>query len=99
MATNRLEFDLEAQRVAEAAVGIGEAEEQVAVIAVRCGPDDLSGTGEHVHRGDRLVRASVAEAGGLDPETGHRAAEGDGAQLWHAQRHKPVRQVAATRSS
>src|SRR6185312_4716655 len=40
----------------------------------------------------RFVGQAVAERGRLDPEAGHRPAQGDGAQLRHHQGHQPVRQ-------
>ena len=54
--------------------------------------DDLAGAGEDVHLEHRLVRQPVAEAGRLDAEPGHRAAERDRAQLRHDERDQAVRQ-------
>jgi hypothetical protein len=89
---NRLQLDLQPQRVAEGAVGVGEAGEQVGVLAVGRGRDDLAVGGENVHLEHRLVRQPVPERGGLDAEPGHRSAERDRLQLRDHERHEPVRQ-------
>ena len=91
-AVDPLQLDLEAQRVAERAVGVGEGPEQVGVLVVGAGHDDLTGPGEDLHLADRLVRQAVAEGRGLDPEPGDRPAEGDGLELRDDQRHRPDRQ-------
>ena len=35
------------------------------------------------------MRGSVSKTGTFDAEAGDGAAQGDGAQLWHAHRHQP----------
>ena len=71
---------------------LGNAANRSACSPSGSGGDDLAGAGEHVQLQDRLVRQAVAERGRLDPEAGHRAAQRDGAQLRHHQRHQAVRQ-------
>ncbi len=89
MCGHRLELDPQPRGVAQRAVGVGEGVEQV---VARPGGDHLARAGEHVHLRDRLVRQSVAEAGRLDAEAGHGAAERDRAQLRHHHRDQSVRQ-------
>jgi hypothetical protein len=86
---HRFESDPQPGGVAEAAVGVGERVEQVVA-----GPDGdhLAGAGEDVHLEHGLVREPAAEAGRLDAETGDRATQRDGAQLWDHERDQPVRE-------
>ena len=85
----RHRFDVDGERdgIPEGAVGVGEGAVELRVGPVRGGGDDLPGPDEDVHRADRLVRQAVAEAARFDAQPGHRAAEGDGAQLRDDQRH------------
>jgi len=89
---HRLEGDPQPDGVAEAAVGVGEGGEQVGVLVVGGRRHDLPVAGEDVHLEHRLVRQAVAERRRLDAESGHRAAQGDGPQLWDDHRHQAVRQ-------
>ncbi len=89
---DRLELDLEPQRVAERAVRVGKGLEQIAVLVV--GPSDHGPSipHEHLHLEHRLMRQPVAERRGLDAQPGHGAAERDRLELRHDERHQPVRQ-------
>ena len=78
---DRLEGDPQPGGVAERAVGVGEPVEQVGVLALGPGRDDLAGAGEDVHLEDRLVGQAAAERRRLDPEPGDRAPERDGLEL------------------
>ncbi len=87
-----LEGDAQAGGVAERAVGVGEPVEEVCVLALGAGRDDLARAGEDVHLQDRLVGQAAAERRRLDAEAGHRTAQGDGLELGHHQRRQSVGQ-------
>ena len=72
-----LELDLQAHRVAQRTVGIGEEAEEIDVLLARAGKD-LAGAGEDIHLDDGLVRQAVAKARGFHAHAGDRAAQGDG---------------------
>ena len=91
-AAHRLELDAQPGRVAERAVGVGEAAEEVGVARPGIRRDHLTRTGEHVHLEHRLVRQPVAPRRRLDAEAGDRPTHRDGAQLRHDERGEPVRQ-------
>ena len=48
--------------------------------------------GQHVHGRDRLVHEAVTKRRGFDADSRHRAAEGDGLELRHDRRHRPLRE-------
>ena len=85
-----LELDAQPGGVAERAVRVGEAVEEVAVRVVggAGGGDHLAGSGEHVELEHRLVRAAVAERRRLDAHSGDGPTQGDRAQLRNAQGHE-----------
>ena len=58
---DRLEVDDQPQRVAQRAVGVGQRAEQVAMLAVGAGDDDLAGAGQHLDLAHRLVRQAEPE--------------------------------------
>ena len=87
-----LQLDPQPDRVAEGAVGVREAAEQVGVRAVRGHGHQVAGAGEDVELAHRLVRQPAAERRRLDAEAGHRTAERDGAQLRDDERHEPLGQ-------
>ena len=82
---DRFQLDLQAHRIAQRAIRIGERTEQVGVLVDGC-PYHLAGTGENVHLQYRLVRQAVAERCRLDAQTGDGATERDGLELRHHQR-------------
>ena len=86
-----LELDLQAHRVAQRTVGIGEEAEEIDVLLARAGKD-FAGAGQDIHLDDGLVRQAVAEARGFHAHAGHRAAQGDGLKLRNDERHEAVRQ-------
>lgn len=91
---DRLQLDLQSNRIAKCAIGIREGPEKVAVL-VGGGPDDLAGPGEDVHLQDGLMGGQpVAERRRLDPpQPGDRAPpERDGLELRHHQRRQAVGQ-------
>ena len=87
-----LERDPQPGGVAERAVGVGEAVEEVGVLPLGTGGDDLAGAGEDVHLEDRLVGQPAAEGRRLDAQTGHRSPERDGLELGDDERHEAVGQ-------
>ena len=87
---HRLEVDDQPQRVAQRAVGVGQGAEQVAVLTVGPGDDDLAGTGQHLDLAHRLVRQAEPERARLDAEPAERAADGDGLELGHDRGHQAV---------
>ena len=87
---DRLEVDHQAQRVAESAVGVGQRTEQVAMVTVGPGDDDIAGTGQHLDLAHRFVRQAQPERAGLDAEPAEGTADGDGLQLGDDRRHQPV---------
>ena len=89
---DRLERDPQPGGVAERAVGVGEPVEEVGVLALRSGGDDLARPGEDVHLQHRLVGQTAAERRRLDAEPGDGAAQGDGLELGHHERREAVRQ-------
>ena len=89
---DRLRTHRQLQCVAERAVRIGKAEEQVAVLVVARADDDAAVAGQHFQRDGRVVHQSVPERGRLDPDAGHRAADGDRLQLRHDAGHRPMRE-------
>ena len=89
---DRLEFDLQPHRIAERAVGVGEAEEQIGVLVGRSGGDDLTGPGQHVDLQDGFVRQPASERRRLDAEPGHRPAQRDCLELRNDQWRQAVGQ-------
>jgi hypothetical protein len=87
---HRLELDAQPQGVAEGAVAVGQAAEQVGVRPVGGHVQELARAGEDVHVEHRLVGRAVAEAAALDAEPDHRAAERDRLELRHDERHQSV---------
>ena len=87
---HRLELYLQNQRISQGAVGVREAEEEVRVLVVSGRVNDLTGSREDVHRQHGFVRAAIAEARGLDAQSGDGPAKGDGAQLRDAQGDEAV---------
>ena len=87
---DRLQLDRQRQRVAERAVGVREAPVQRRVLAVGRRGHDPAVPGQDLHRQDRLMRHAAAQRRGLDAKARDRAAERDGLQLRHDQRHEPV---------
>ena len=80
------------QRVAEGAVGIREAEEQVAMLVVGRADHDLAARQQHLDLVQGVVHQAVPERRGLDADPRRRAADGDGLELGHHRRHAAARQ-------
>ena len=70
VAPHRNETGGNGERVAERAVGVGKAEEEVAVLVVRRAADDVPVASQHVERMHRVVDESVPERRGLDADAG-----------------------------
>ncbi len=87
----RYQTDLQPQRVAQRAVGIGKPGEQ-ARVPERRALDDAALAGEDLHFLHRLVHQPVTERRRFDPQAAHRAADRDGLELRHHRRQQAVAQ-------
>ncbi len=92
VAPHRNETGGNGERVTERAVGIGKAEEQIAVLVVRRAADDLPVGSQHLERMHRIVDESMPERRRLDSDAGDGAAEGDRLELRHDRRHGALRE-------
>jgi len=86
-------FHLDAQGVAERAVGVREAEEKIGMLVVGGAGDDAAVAEQDFDLEHAVVHQAVAMRGRLDADAGDRAAEGDGLQLRHHRRHHAVREA------
>ena len=88
---HRAQLNLEAHRVSQRAVAVGEEAEQIDVLVARA-RDNLPSSGQNVHLHHRFMRQAIAEACGFHAHTRYGAAERDGFQLRHHKRHESMRQ-------
>ena len=84
-----------AQRVAQGAIGVRKAEEEIRVL-VGCGAGDYAPIAEqHLELEHGVVHEAVAVRGRLDADARDGAAERDGLQLRHDRGHDAVREAVA----
>jgi hypothetical protein len=89
---------LHAQRVAERAVGVGKAEEEIRVLVGRGAGDDAPVAQQDVQLEHRVVHEALAVRGGFDADARERAAQRNGLELRHHRGHHALPQAGRDQS-